>query len=202
MSRNKYYVITGSIASGKSTVSEILRNKGFVVLDADLAAADIYSDKELLKKVRAAFGDEVCNADGSVNRASLAERIFRDESARKTLNALTHPVIISKMIREVETMKTEDIVFLEIPLYFEEKERMDRLLYPIGVILVYIPEKIQRSRLMKRGNLSENQARIRIDSQMPASEKKAFADFLIENSGTREELENRVDELIRWIRNR
>ena len=188
--------ITGGLATGKSAVMEILRRRGAVVFSADEAARAVLNPRSaLLREIAAAFGPEVLTDDGNLNRARLAERIFADETARKRLDHIMHPPILSLLRAQIEAVQDdfapETVIAVEVPLLFETNlsDWFDR------IAVVDASETVQISRLMSRSGLNEAEARRRIAAQMSLSEKKSRADFVISNNGPREALAAQVNAL-------
>ncbi|HEX3085195.1 MAG TPA: dephospho-CoA kinase, partial [Pyrinomonadaceae bacterium] len=175
--------LTGSIAVGKSQVVLMFAELGCHVIDADRIARDVVApETEGLKSVVATFGD-VLNPDGTLNRAKLGQMVFADEAKRQKLNSLLHPLIIAAQddqIRELESRDPEGIVIIDAALMIESGgyERLDKL------VVVYCDPEIELERLMKRDGLSRTAAQARIETQMPQEEKKKYADYLIDTSGS------------------
>lgn len=189
MKRSEEYMIiglTGSIASGKSTVAEMLREKGFPIVDADeIARLVVEPGTSVIKKISQTFGTEVLNEDGTLNREKLGERIFGDVEERGKLNAIIHPAIRSEMLRQKEMWISNGAttVIMDIPLLFESKLQslVDKIL------VVSVTKDIQKQRLMARNQLTEKEAFDRINSQLPMEMKEEGANGVIYNNGTREE---------------
>ncbi|MGM9924590.1 MAG: dephospho-CoA kinase [Bacillus sp. (in: firmicutes)] len=175
--------VTGGIASGKSTVSRMIENLGFTVIDADVAARKVVEPgEEALSKIVEAFGEEILKEDGTLDRQKLGAIIFHDKEKRLKLNGIVHPAVRSYMDeqREAAFANGEEVVFMDIPLLFESK-----LTKTVDLsLLVFVNEDIQLQRLMERNGLSQEEALTRIQSQMPLAEKKALADEWIDNNGT------------------
>ena len=175
--------LTGSIAVGKSHVLRMFAELGCQVIDADKIARDVVApNTEGLKSVVASFGD-VLNIDGTLDRARLGQIVFADEAKRKKLNSILHPLIIAAQdaqIREFELQDADGIVIIDAALMIESGgyKRLDKL------IVVYCDPEIELERLMKRDGLSRETAAERINTQMPQEEKKEYADFLIDTSGS------------------
>lgn len=191
--------LTGGIATGKSTVSEMLRERGSVLVDADqVARVVVEPGTEGLNKVVERFGKEVLRPDGRLNREALGKLIFTDPTARTDLNHLLHPLIMNEMKRQTEIAfqhNPHTIVIWDVPLLFEEKLTH----FVEKVIVVYVPEEIQLQRLMKRNSLTEAEAKQRMSAQWSIEEKKKLADFVIDNSGTLEMTERQVDQLWNYL---
>lgn len=187
--------LTGSIATGKSTVTEILRRLGAYVVDADQIAREVVEPgTEGARRVREVFGDQVFFPDGRLNRAALGEIVFKDEAQRLKLNQILHPLIRKEMVQRSDYFESQNvhaIVIWDVPLLIEQKLTN----YVEKIIVVYVPEKVQLERLMKRNQLSEEEARRRIDAQLSIEEKKKWADYLIDNSGSIENTERQVGQI-------
>lgn len=191
--------LTGGIACGKSMISKHLLNKGYPVIDADIAARKIVEvGTPALQEIIEFYGKEILLDDGNLNRKKLGEIIFIDERKRKKLNEITHPRIREWMLEklELEQQKESDVVFMDIPLLFENK------LFQVTdkVLVVYVDEETQISRLMKRDKLSREQALFRIKSQISMEEKKGRADYIIDNRGTEDVSERQLDRILRQIK--
>ena len=175
--------ITGGIASGKSTVSNLIKKKGFTVVDADKVS------REVLKKNSKAFvecvnqfGSFILNQDGDIDREKLGEIIFNDPLKRKKLNAIMHSRIRVMLLKEVICCfcRNEKIVFIDIPLLVESK-----LAFLFReLIVVFVDKEVQLKRLMTRNSFTKAQAQSRINSQMDLSKKLKFATRVIDNNGT------------------
>jgi dephospho-CoA kinase len=188
--------LTGGIASGKSTVSSLLIEKGYTVIDADIEARlAVEKGEEAYQEIVRHFGERVLLSDGSIDRAELGSIIFHDEKERKALNSIVHPAVRKRMTakKEQAISRNEQMIILDIPLLFESK-----LQYMCDkTLLVYADEGIQLQRLMQRNQLSEKEAMARIHSQMPLREKKALADAVIDNNGRIEETEKQLWDILR-----
>jgi dephospho-CoA kinase len=184
--------LTGGIASGKSTASNILRKYGYPVIDADIIAREIVEVGEpALSEIVDYFGDEILNSDGSLNRRELGNIVFSDENKLKVLNEITHKRINDKIKHTIETYgkrKAYDVVFLDAALLIEMNMRklVDELW------LVSVNPEIQLKRLMGREDINIEDAKNRINAQMTLKEKRKFADVVIDNSGTYLELEEQL----------
>ena len=183
--------LTGGIASGKTSVAALLERLGAVVVDADRLAREIVEPgEEALTGIVAAFGEKVLNCDGTLNRAALAEIVFSDQTARRTLEAITHPAIRQRAEQRLARLKEAGVetAFYMAPLLFEAgtASRVQE------VWVVYLDRETQLKRLMARDGLNREAALLRIASQMPMEEKKRLASIVIDNSGSRSELEAQV----------
>ena len=174
--------LTGSIAVGKSFVTSIFSGLGCHTLDADETAREVVlPGSPGLDAVAKAFGNEVLNPDGTLNRQRLGELVFADEAKRQQLNGILHPFIIARqdeIMREWERADPQGIGIIDAALMIESGgyRRFDKL------IVVHCRPEVQLERLMLRNNLSLEEAQARINSQMPQEEKQKFADYLIDTS--------------------
>ncbi|WP_309544814.1 dephospho-CoA kinase [Thermoactinomyces intermedius] len=187
--------LTGSIATGKSTVSEMFRRKGAEIIDADQIAREVVEPgTEGLARIVREFGPGILDEEGKLNRERLGARIFQNPAEREKLNRLLHPLIVDSMRAKTEKIKKEkdpDLLIWDVPLLIEGNLTQ----WVEAVILVYTPKEIQLERLMKRNALSKEEAEKRILAQMDIEEKKKYADYVIDNRGTLSETERQVDQL-------
>jgi dephospho-CoA kinase len=187
--------LTGSIATGKSTVSEMFRRKGAEIIDADQIAREVVEPgTEGLARIVREFGPGMLDEEGKLNRERLGARIFQNPAEREKLNRLLHPLIVDSMRAKTEKIKKEkdpDLLIWDVPLLIEGNLTQ----WVEAVILVYTPKEIQLERLMKRNALSKEEAEKRILAQMDIEEKKKYADYVIDNRGTLSETERQVDQL-------
>jgi len=192
--------LTGGIACGKSTVAAMLAELGAFVVDADRIAREVVMPGEpALAEVAAVFGQAVIRDDGSLDRKKLGEIVFADPEKRKRLEAILHPAIRERMWATIRRVKADEpgrIVVADIPLLYETGQEH---LYD-GVIVVYVPRVVQIERLLQRNpELSEAQARERIQAQMDIERKKELADWVIDNSGDPEATRRQVEALWRRL---
>ncbi len=181
--------LTGSIGTGKSTVLKIFKDLGAYVIDADEIVHSLYKRKDIQEKVKSKFGD-VFNEDNSLNRKKVAEIIFNNPEKKKILESIIHPEVrkeINNKIRDIENKDRNTIVIVEVPLLIETGQYKE---YDT-VVVVYSPRDLQLSRLLKKG-LSKDEALKRIYSQMDIEEKLKYADFIIDNSSSIEDLKKEV----------
>jgi dephospho-CoA kinase len=184
--------LTGGIASGKSLVARIFKDLGVHIIDADRIVHDLLeSDEEVYKEVLDYFGKDIIRADKSIDRRKVGEIVFNDAQKRQWLNNCLHPRVFSiynEKVRLLCDRQPDCIVALDAALLIETGYHrvMDR------VIVVYADHEQQVERLAARDNLSREQALVRIASQMPLSEKRGHADFVIDNTGTRESTERQA----------
>jgi dephospho-CoA kinase len=187
--------LTGNIASGKSSVSKILKSLGAKVIDMDSLAKDIQKEnyKGVLDKIRETFGDNVFLEGNILNRRALGELVFRDKNLLQKLNDIMIPVMTEKLLEELEKAKKDNPKVIVVDAAILIEANWDRFVDEVWV--VYIPLELQLGRLMERENIERDLALERINSQMPIEEKIKKADVVIDNSGNLEELEKKVLEL-------
>ncbi|GIO88441.1 dephospho-CoA kinase [Paenibacillus faecis] len=185
--------LTGGIATGKSTVSQMLVGRGAALIDADVIAREIMEPGHpVLAEVVKRFGREILLPDGRLDRKKLGAIVFSDSGKRKTLEAITHPAIRAEMkerMAAIEAAEPRRLVVADIPLLFESG--LEGLYEEIMV--VYVPRPIQLERLVLRDRLTLEQAEARLQAQMDIEEKRERADVLIDNSRGMEETKRQVD---------
>lgn len=187
--------LTGSIASGKSTVSQMLKELGYPIVDADLVARQVVEPgSETLEKITRTFGEEVILPDGSLDRKKVGDIIFSDPASRKRLNDIIHPAIRNEMLRQRAAYVAEGrkVVIMDIPLLFESKLQH----FADRIMVVSVTEENQLKRLMERNELTEGEALARISSQLPMSVKEEGADAVIYNNGTIEETKWQLNRIL------
>lgn len=175
--------LTGSIASGKSTVSKMLEEKGYPIIDADMVARQVVEPgSETLKKIGDLFGEEVIKPDGTMDREKVGALIFSDPARRKQLNDIIHPAIRGEMLRQRSDYLAQGYrtIIMDIPLLFESKLQH----FVDKILVVSVTEENQLARLMERNGLNDKDAKARISSQLPMSVKEEGADAVIYNNGT------------------
>ena len=187
--------LTCGLASGKSAVAEVLKKENIPVIDADQVRRAVRRPgSPAFHDIVQAFGHEVFNQHGDLDRAALGDKVFSNPPALERLNALTHPVIWAEMQRQVhELEQSHPLVVVMVPLLLENG-RQD---WVDEVWLVMLPRDVQKARLMARNHLTEEQAEARISAQMPLEQKLALADRVIDNSGTLEQLHQSLCEVLR-----
>lgn len=181
-------VLTGGIATGKSTVASLFMLHGFLTIDADKIAHQVLDEN--IDSIRTLFGDEYI-LDGKVDRKKLGSLVFHDIEQMGKLETLVHPLIKNKIIEEAKTFEKQQKPYLiDIPLFFEKSN------YDIEKsIVVYVPKELQVERLMKRDNCSESEAMARINNQMDIELKKAKATYIIDNTKDLKSLQSEVERL-------
>jgi dephospho-CoA kinase len=188
--------LTGGIGSGKSTVSAMLAARGAEIVDADMITRDVQRPgSAVVDKIAERFGDRVVDSDGSLLRAELAEIVFSDADALRDLNAIVHPAVGKEISRRVELAKpTDTVVVLDIPLLTENPRKGLQ-----AKIVVDVPVEVQVDRLVRYRGFSEDDARARIARQAGREERLRDADFVVDNSGSVDELEPQIVELWQWL---
>jgi dephospho-CoA kinase len=189
--------LTGGIASGKSTVSEVLSGLGAVVIDADKIGHEAFrSSTDIRQAVVAAFGNDILDQNGEIDRGKLADVVFKDPEALQQLNGIMHPIMRRIVEGRIEELRGQEVgvVVLEAALLIEANwsDLVDR------VWVVTAPESDVINRLISQKGFTEEQARARINAQMPAAQKSRHADAVIENDSDLDILKKRVDAL--WQR--
>ena len=187
--------LTGGISSGKSTVSSYLKQLKIPVIDADEVARKVVEpNSQGAIEIRKAFGSDVFEEDGSLNRQKLGALIFSNTENRKKLDELLQPLIKIMILDEIEEyrQKGETMIVLDLPLLFEK--HYEKLCEEI--IVVYVPRELQLERLMKRNQYTKQEALSRIDSQLSIEEKRKRATVLLDNQGTVQQLYQQVEQ---WL---
>ncbi|EEU31152.1 dephospho-CoA kinase [Limosilactobacillus coleohominis 101-4-CHN] len=189
--------ITGGIASGKSTVSNYLIRCGYSVVDADHVARQVVAPGTRgLKKIVQTFGPQILTDDGRLDRQKLGQVVFNSPNQLQRLNEILQPLIRQEIIRQLTALQRTDhqLIFLDAPLLFEQ--HYDTLCDLVMVVVV--SPAIQLKRLMKRNQLTVEQAEARIKSQLPLGTKKTLADLVIDNDSTIARTEQQVQQ---WLDN-
>ncbi|MFN7250688.1 MAG: dephospho-CoA kinase [Anaerobacillus sp.] len=183
--------LTGGIASGKSTVSNLIKLEGIPVVDADLIAREVVEKGETAyEQIVKVFGTEILTVDGTLDRKKLGSIVFSDEHKRFLLNDIVHPAIRVRMQEKIEQWKQEGFktIVLDIPLLYESK--LTNLVEK--VIVVYVDQQLQKERLKNRDQYSDEEALSRINAQLPLKEKITYADEVIHNNGSLDETKNQL----------
>lgn len=193
--------LTGGIGTGKSTVSQILKDRGFPVIDLDVISHEVIEFSSVVEKIVQNFGREVLDEDEAgnctISREKLGKIIFSDKKKRLALNSIMHPEILKVMHKKILECKSEKnkIIFVEVQLLFEvqwEKE-FDYIL------LVAAKRDMQVRRVLERDKRSEEEAWNIINSQMSLDEKREKSDFVIENDGNMDDLNKKVDKFLKSL---
>ena len=197
MSQNKIIGLTGSISTGKTQVSNYLRDRGEKVIDADLIAREVVDLETVKEKIKEAFGNDIYKND-ELDRKALGEIVFRDKEKRQVLNEIEHPEIYRIILKEVKNSKGR--VFVDIPLLFESQHLNEKYGLDFDEVwLVYVNRETQVKRLIKRDRISKGYALEKINSQMSVEDKKIMADVIIDNSGSLEETFKQVEENLKRL---
>ena len=181
--------MTGGIGSGKSTVSKIIESEGYLVLYADDIAKNLMNeDQNLAAKIKNSFGED-CYSNGKLVPKVLASKVFGDAEKVKKLNSIVHPPTIKKIDLEISKYETEhEIIFVEVPLLFEAK-MVDMFDY---ILLVTADIDTRIRRVLERDNVPAEEIKGRIESQYPEDQKRGQSDFIIDNIGSLEELNDKT----------
>ena len=187
--------ITGSIACGKSTVSDYLRKKGYTIIDADKLGHVALTSNDVKRKLTEKFGDNILE-NNEISREKLGRLVFGNDDNLKILNSIIHPKIKELILKLQEEHKDENLVFLDIALLYEANfvDLVEK------VVVVYTDEKVQLERLMTRNFLSMEEALMRIESQMKAKEKASLGDYVINNSYSKEDTFRQIDKIIKKLK--
>ena len=189
------YVITGSIASGKSTVVNLLKERDFSVIDADLIA---HEQLEICKReIVEVFGEQILDEGGRIDRKKLGAIVFNEPKKLKNLEQILHPKIKAEIFFKASQLeRLGQVYFVDIPLFFEKKERYAEFK---NVAVIYAPKKLLLSRLMSRNGLSLNEAKARVELQMDTEQKRKMAKFVIDNSRDMEHLKLELEKFLGQI---
>lgn len=191
--------ITGGIGTGKSTVSRYLRDRGYDVVDADGIAKELASDPSVLAEIRDYFGDGVITSDGILDRKRMASLVFSDLGKKEMLESIITSRVIQKTAGIIENYREgrlspakNDTVFLDAPTLFETGA--DRICDEIWLVTCSLETRMERA--AKRDASTREDLEARIAAQMPESEKAARSDEVIYNDGSKEELSDKIDQLL------
>ena len=187
--------ITGSIACGKSTVSDYLIDKGYTIIDADKLGHVALTSDDVKRKLAEKFGDEILE-NNEISREKLGKLVFGNDDNLKILNSIIHPKIKELILKLQEEHKDEELVFLDIALLYEANfvDLVEK------VVVVYVDEDVQLERLMMRNSLPKEEAIKRVESQMSPREKASLGDFVINNSYSKEDTFQQIDEILEKLK--
>jgi len=192
--------LTGGIASGKTTVAELLRAKGAAIIDADEIAREVTAPgSPAVREIAEAFGPDMVTANGTLDRKRLGSLVFREAEARARLEQMTHPRIAAELRRRLERLRRDPrpprVAVAVIPLLYEvgAEGEVDK------VVVVTAPAQAQVRRLMARDRLGREDAEARVRAQVPVAEKARRADFVIDASGSIEETAGQVAKAWAWL---
>ncbi len=188
--------LTGGIGTGKSTVANMLKEKGIPVVDTDLISREVIEYPEIIEKIKLEISNEVFDFNNKLDRKKMSEIVFENQEKLKKLNEIMHPEILKKMWDEVEKLKkNHKIIVVDVPLLFEinmEKE-VDKIL------LIYASKEIQLKRIMERDGRTREEAVKIISSQMPLYKKREKSDYIIQNNDSLEKLEKNLDKIVQKL---
>lgn len=190
--------LTGGIASGKSTADNFFEKQNIPIIDSDLIAHQIMEvGQKCYQAIVNYFGKNILNDDQTINRHKLGGIVFNDKTKLKKLNEITHPLVHQEIKRKMERyrLNQKKLVVVDVPLLFESgfESLCD------GVLVISISPELQVKRLMKRNNFTKEEALVRINNQMPLSEKEKRATYVVANTGTIDDLEKRLSDLLQKI---
>jgi len=188
--------LTGGIGFGKSEVSRLLADRGAIIIDADLIVRELQlPNGEIFNQMVEMFGDSVVADDGTLNRGAVANEVFKDKGILKKLNELIHPVVRRVMNERVKSYSdTSKVVVLDIPLLVENpREGLD------GVVVVDLDPEIAVERIVEQRKMNIDDAKARVANQSSREQRRAIANFIIDNSGDRKALDLQVDAAWSWI---
>lgn len=192
--------LTGGIATGKTTVSQMLAQQGIPIIDGDQVAHQVLANNQSVQaQIQATFGKQLVQ-DGQVDRAALGKLVFGNQAALAQLNAITAPVIRETIMTEMAQAKAHQVplVVLDLPLLYEHHYET----VCDGVLVVYLPVEKQLARLMARNQLSREDALKRINSQASLAEKRDRADFVIDNQGSLDQLKAQLKTVLEGVRHK
>ncbi len=175
--------LTGSIGTGKSTVSKMFKELNIAVIDADLIAKEVVEvNKPAYLEIVKEFGEKVLYENKELNRKALGNIVFNDEKSRKKLNSIVHPAIRQEMLKQKEALMKQKpkAIVMDIPLIYESGLEN----YVDKILVVYVTEETQLKRLMERDESTKEEALSRMNSQISIEEKAKRADAIINNNGT------------------
>ena len=187
--------ITGSIACGKSTVSDYLKEKGYTIIDADKLGHVALTSEDVKRRLSETFGANIL-VNNEISREVLGKLVFGNDNNLKKLNNIIHPKIKELILKLQEEHENEDLVFLDIALLYEANfvDLVEK------VAVVYVDEDVQLERLMARNSFSKEEALKRIESQMSPQEKASLGDFVINNSYRKEDTFQQIDEILEKLK--
>ncbi len=191
--------LTGGIATGKTTAAEILRARGYPVVSADgIARQVVEPGEEGARALLSLLGPAYFDRGGALLRDKLAAYIFSDSQRRQEVESVLHPLIQARVQREKQQLLGQgaQVAFYDVPLLFEKnlEDRFDK------VLLIYAAESLQRERLQQRESWTADQIEARLAAQIPIDQKRQRADYVIDNSGTLEELEQALEEFLKELK--
>lgn len=189
--------LTGGVASGKSTVARLLVEHGAVLIDADVLAREVVArGTPGLAAVVEEFGAEVLTETGELDRPAMGARVFADESARRRLEAIVHPLVYERIAALEAEAEAGSLVVHDIPLLVENDRAGDF----DAVVVVDVPEEVQVDRMVRERGWSPEEARSRMAAQASREQRRAVATHVVDNAGTHDDLRDRVAEVVHTLR--
>src|SRR6056297_143615 len=196
----KIIVLTGGIASGKSTVGKILQEKGYQVVESDKIVHKLYEkNSKVYKYLVEEFGN-IIEGEKEINRKKLASIVYRDKSKIRKLNKIVHKYVVKELMAKAKIID-EEIVFLDIPLMIEEKERLENhgLIYD-KIWLIESPVNLRLKRIVDRDNIGKKEAKKIIENQMKDLKKEEYADEIIKNNGNIDKLKEEIEKKLQILK--
>ncbi|MBK5251055.1 MAG: dephospho-CoA kinase [Peptostreptococcaceae bacterium] len=192
--------LTGGIGSGKTTVTELLLEKGFPVIDADKISREIMDEPKTGCEVVDCFGENIVDPDGKIDRRKLRKIVFEDESLLKELNKIFHEKIRNRINIDISSLKKDgkSVIFLDAPLLIENK--LDKMVDEVWIVFCSIESQIER--VMKRDNSSRKEIEQIIKRQMPLDEKLECANLVFKNDGSVLELKEKLESALQSLNER
>jgi dephospho-CoA kinase len=192
---SKAIIISGGIASGKSTAVSLLKISGFDIVDADIIAHNVLDNS--LKEVEEAFGQSL-EYKGAADRKKIGSIVFKDSKKRELLESILHPKIKDGIFEECQRLEKKGVAyFVDIPLFFEKQDSYKEFKRSV---LIYATKELQLQRLMKRDSLSKEEALLSLKAQMPIDEKKPLATKVVDNTKDLPHLQNEIDIITQWAK--
>lgn len=191
--------ITGGIATGKSTVSNIIKEAGYKLIDADKIAREVMEKgRPAYKKTIEAFGKEILEDEETIDRKKLGQIVFKDSLSRSKLDSIVHPYVFNQIKERIDEYGQEQkILFVDIPLLIEERKNLKKYNIHLDEIwLVYVDKSTQLDRLIKRDGISREEAIQKIKSQMPIQSKKEYASRIIDNRKDLKDLNQQMKKIM------
>ncbi|NLK12183.1 MAG: dephospho-CoA kinase [Candidatus Phytoplasma sp.] len=190
--KNKLIGLTGSIATGKTTVANYLIKKGYKVIDSDQIVAQLLTTPKVIKELEKF---NVLDDKNTVDKQKMAKLLFSDEKIRHEINQIIHPKVFEEIERQIKKVNNKQPIFIDMPLLIETGyyQKVDEIL------LIYTTIKTQTERLMKRNHLTKAEAKRRISTQISINEKKKYATHIINNNKGLEELYDQIDQYLKSV---
>lgn len=194
-SKTKIIGLTGGISTGKTTAAEIIKGKGFNLVDADKIAKEVLNEgHSAYASVVEYFGQEILRQDKSIDRKALGDKIFKDSLLREKLNSLTHPHIMKAIKKAIDENHKEQVLFLDIPLLLEVYDSIrDSEIFIDEIWLVYCTREEQVKRLMKRDKITREDAELKVNAQIHIEKKRELSDKVIDNTKDKGHLKRNIE---------